>query len=325
MKEWYLINPQPTLNSGFEFDEFADYAKDSFDEILSETQLGKDIIFCKGQFDGENFEFEEKSKGVVQSETPDAYTQGWKRQLLTRIGEISDYKYIKYDGLIWLIITEPADNEIYDKCVLHQCNYVLKWQGKNGRIYYYPAVIENASQYNTGENIGKTITLGFNQIMVYMSSDDISLTLNRTKRMFIDYNKEYPLVYKITRMDSVSYSYAKNRVINIVMTEDQYNPDTDSIEHELCDYFSVAEPIAILYTGSPTIRIGGTKTLRADTDINISWSIETDIDASFTVDGNSIKIKCNKDIDYIGKEITVIAYFENNTESRCILTVTGGV
>ena len=58
MTEWYLINPQPTLNSGFEKDEFTDYAQDGFDELLTETQLGKAIKFCKGKFDGENFEVE---------------------------------------------------------------------------------------------------------------------------------------------------------------------------------------------------------------------------------------------------------------------------
>ena len=55
MTEWYLINPQPTLNSGFEKDEFTDYAQDGFDELLTETQLGKAIKFCKGKFDGKNF------------------------------------------------------------------------------------------------------------------------------------------------------------------------------------------------------------------------------------------------------------------------------
>ena len=93
MTEWYLINPQPTLNSGFEKDEFTDYAQDGFDELLTETQLGKTIKFCKGKFDGENFEIEVDGEGIVQSETPDAYTQGYKRQLLTRIADkVADYK-----------------------------------------------------------------------------------------------------------------------------------------------------------------------------------------------------------------------------------------
>ena len=64
MLEWYLDTPQPTFNSGFEYDEFADYAKDGFDELLTETQLGKDIFLCKGAFDGEKFEVETPTKGI---------------------------------------------------------------------------------------------------------------------------------------------------------------------------------------------------------------------------------------------------------------------
>ena len=44
--EWYLMK-QPTYNSGFEGDEFANYAQDGFEEIL-ESELADDIeIFEK--------------------------------------------------------------------------------------------------------------------------------------------------------------------------------------------------------------------------------------------------------------------------------------
>ena len=258
MTEWYLINPQPTLNSGFEKDEFTDYAQDGFDELLTETQLGKAIKFCKGKFDGENFEIEVDGEGIVQSETPDAYTQGYKRQLLTRIADkVADYKYIKYDGAIWLIITEPADNCIYDKCVLHQCNYILKWQNANKDIIYCPASIENASQYNTGEEGNKILMLGYNQLMAYVSLDDDTIVIDRNLRLFVDYNKINPIPYKVTRPDTVAFSYGKNRVMCLVLTEDQYNPKTDSIENWLCDYFKVST-VTITYSGNPTIRVGGT-------------------------------------------------------------------
>ncbi len=39
--EWYLMK-QPTYNSGFEGDEFANYASDGFEEIL-ESELADDI------------------------------------------------------------------------------------------------------------------------------------------------------------------------------------------------------------------------------------------------------------------------------------------
>ncbi len=129
MKEWYLIGDLPVMNGGCEIGEWDNYAVDSFSEALSETPLGKQICMCRGGFDGEKFETEIAAQGIVQSETPDAYTQGWQRQLLTRIADkIQDYKYIRYDGNIWVIMTMPADNLIYNKCVIHLCNYILKWQ-----------------------------------------------------------------------------------------------------------------------------------------------------------------------------------------------------
>lgn len=323
MTEWYLINPQPTLNSGFEKDEFTDYAQDGFDELLTETQLGKAIKFCKGKFDGENFEIEVDGEGIVQSETPDAYTQGYKRQLLTRIADkVADYKYIKYDGAIWLIMTEPADNCIYDKCVLHQCNYILKWQNTNKDIIYCPASIENASQYNTGEEGNKILMLGYNQLMAYISLDDDTVVIDRNLRLFVDYNKVNPIPYKVTRPDTVAFSYGKNRVMYLVLTEDQYNPKTDSIENWLCDYFQVSN-ITITYSGNPTIRVGGTKTLKVDTTETVAWSVESDIGATIMPDGNSAKVKCTNDINYVGKTIIVKAAVGNSV-GECLLTVIGG-
>ena len=324
MTEWYLINPQPTLNSGFEKDEFTDYAQDGFDELLTETQLGKAIKFCKGKFDGENFEIEVDGEGIVQSETPDAYTQGYKRQLLTRIADkVADYKYIKYDGAIWLIITEPADNCIYDKCVLHQCNYIFKWQNANKDIIYCPASIENASQYNTGEEGNRILMLGYNQLMAYISLDDDTVVIDRNLRLFVDYNKVNPIPYKVTRPDTVAFSYGKNRVMCLVLTEDQYNPKTDSIENWLCDYFKVST-ITITYSGNPTIRVGGTKTLKVDTTETVAWSVESDIGATIMPDGNSVKVKCTNNINYVGKTITIKATVGNSV-GECLLTVIGGV
>ena len=324
MTEWYLINPQPTLNSGFEKDEFTDYAQNGFDELLTETQLGKAIKFCKGKFDGENFEVEVDGEGIVQSETPDAYTQGYKRQLLTRIADkVADYKYIKYDGAIWLIITEPADNCIYDKCVLHQCNYILKWQNANKDIIYCPASIENASQYNTGEEGDKSITLGYNQLMVYVPINDDTVIIDRNLRLFVDYNSINPIPYKVTRIDTVTYSYCKNRVMCLVFTEDQYNPKTDSIENWLCDYFKVST-VTITYSGNPTIRVGGIKTLRVDTTETVTWSVESDIGTTITPDGNSVKVRCPNDMSFVDKTITVKATVGSDV-SECVLTITGGV
>lgn len=325
MTEWYLIKPQPTFNSGFEKDEFTDYAQDGFDELLTETQLGKDILFCNGEFDGEYFKLERKAIGIVQSETPDAYTQGWKRQLLTRIGDsVKDYKYIKYDNKIWVIMTEPADNCIYDKCIIHQCNYVLKWQDDNGRVHFYPACIENASQYNTGEDGNKTVTLGYNQLMAYLSLDDITVLIKRDKRMFIDYNHVEPIPYKVTRPDTVCFSYGTSRVLSLIFTEDQFNPDTDSIEHWLCNYFPVADSkLVISYSGNATLRMGGSKTLTVDTTSAVIWNVDNP-DITLIPDGNKVVIRCPNDENYIDTSIIITAIVDGS-KAECELTIVGGV
>lgn len=325
MTEWYLMNPQPTLNSGFEKDEFADYAQDGFDELLTETQLGKKIIICNGRFDGENFETEVEIDGIVQSETPDAYTQGYKRQLLTRISDkIADYKYIKYDKKIWLIMTEPSDNCIYDKCVIHQCNYILKWQNAKREVIYCPASIENASQYNTGEEGKRILVLGYNQLMAYVSFDDDTVIIDRNLRVFIDYNTVSPIPYKVTRPDTVTYSYGEKRVICLILTEDQYNPKTDSIEDMLCDYYKISDTIDIFYSGNPTIRAGGTKTLKVNIPDIVDWSIESEIGATIIPNGNTARVKCPNNNSFVDNTITIKATVGNSV-GECILTVTGGL
>ena len=56
--------------------------------------------------------------------------------------------------------------------------------------------------------------------------------------MFIDYNIDSPIPYRITRNDTVSFSYMESRVCTLILTEDQYNPETDNKELMLCDYQS---------------------------------------------------------------------------------------
>lgn len=334
MKEWYLIKSQPTLNSGFEHSEWDKFVSDAFDETLTETQLGRQIYLCRGQFDGNKFETEIPVDGIVQSETQDAYTQGWQRQLLTRIlDRVQDYKYIRYDDHIWVIMTMPSDNQIYNKCVIHLCNYTLKWQNKRGMIYYYPASIQDATQYNTGIEGTKEIHNGYVQLMAWVSLDKITAELERDMRMFIDVNKTSPTPYVITSKSTVAYSYGNDmRVMRITFTEDAYNPKTDSIEKWLCDYINsddITRPAVseISYSGSPEIRIGGRKTF--NTDIPVIFSLITtdmwkDKILLTQIDEYSCKIIADNDSAMVGANIKIIAKNETQT-SELLVKVIGGV
>lgn len=340
--EWYLIN-SPHYTEGTETNDFEFNANLGMDDFLTDTPLSDKIYLCKGKFNNvdKSFETEYETEGILQGVTPETQTKGWQRQLLTRLNTISDYKYVKiYDDNykrwnIWLIMTMPSNNKVYEKVVLYLCNYIAKWQDDTGNIIYQPFHVENTSQYNTGENKSKTLSLGFNQLLVYTSLDSDTVCLNRTKRMFIDYNTINPLPYRITRIDTVSESYGENRVICLIFTEDQYNPDTDSIDNWLCDYMkpntSTIEDVKITYNGQPVVRSGGSsKTFKADSEYTMNlWqlellSIQKDY-VSLSFNGNTCKVKCEQNDMLVGTTFTLKCQDNNDHYGELIITIGSGV
>ena len=325
MQEWYLINPQPTMLDGLEKDEWNSWVVDSFDELLTETPLGDTVKLCRGQYDGETGIFEEEfeTEAIVENRDIDAYTQGWKRQILTRMADnLAEYKYVKVtDTLgnvqIYLIMTMPETNKIYTKAVLHECNYVLKWQGKNGEIYYYPTYTADATQYNTGvERNGNYVETGYIQLMSWISLDDVTRELQRDKRMFIDYAVEHPDTYVITSTSKVPYSYNEMRIMRITFTECEFNPKTDRKDLMLCDYIDPNDipqptsPILITYSGSPEIRIGGRKTFTAETESDVVFSLVYSAiwegKITMTQTGKKCVVKCANDSAMVGSSIKVV-------------------
>jgi hypothetical protein len=213
-------------------------------------------------------------------------------------------------------------SRMFYKCALVRCNYWMKWQDKNAKIYEYPVFEINSTQYNSGESGDKTITLGSSQHLVTITADENTILLDHGQRVFWDRNAVNPTVFKITQNDTTAMNYDKG-LLKITIAEDERNPNRDSIENWLCDYYEVSE-VTILYDGQSTIRAGGTKTLMVDTDKTVVWSVEGDIAAEIIPDGNSAKIKCPNNHSYIDKEIIVKAVVEE-AEDICKLTVTGGV
>ena len=204
---------------------------------------------------------------------------------------------------------------------LTRCNNILKWQDENKHIFEYPVFDINSTQYNSGEFGDKTMTLGSSQHLLTIVADENTIALNQGHRFFYDRNTVDPTVFKLTQNDTTAVNYDRG-IVKLTVTEDQYNPKTDSIENWLCDYFKVST-VTITYSGNPTIRVGGTKTLKVDTTETVAWSVESDIGATIISDGNSVKVKCTNNIDYVGKTITVKATVGNST-GECLLTVIGG-
>ena len=235
---------------------------------------------------------------------------------------VGDLLYDKRRNLYWICIESFDRDEILCAGKLVRCNYIMKWQDDDKNIFEYPVFEINSTQYNSGEFGDKTMTLGSSQHLITAIADKNTIALNHGHRFFWDRNTVDPTVFKLTQNDTTAMNYDKG-LIKITVTEDQYNPKTDSIENWLCDYFKVST-VTITYSGNPTIRVGGTKTLNVDTTETVTWSVESDVGATITPNGNSVKVKCPNDMSFVDKTITVKATVGSDV-GECILTITGGL
>ena len=242
--------------------------------------------------------------------------------LITAPVQHGDTFYNEDEGLYWICTEVMCKSGLYYDGKLTRCNNILKWQDENKHIFEYPVFDINSTQYNSGEFGDKTMTLGSSQHLLTVVADENTIALNHGHRFFWDRNTVDPTVFKLTQNDTTAVNYDRG-IVKLTVTEDQYNPKTDSIENWLCDYFKVST-VTITYSGNPTIRVGGTKTLNIDTTETVTWSVESDVGATITPNGNSVKVKCPNDMSFVDKTITVKATVGSDV-GECILTITGGL
>ena len=242
--------------------------------------------------------------------------------LITAPIQHGDTFYNEDEGLYWICTEVMCKSGLYYDGKLTRCNNIIKWQDENKHIFEYPVFDINSTQYNSGEFGDKTMTLGSSQHLLTVVADENTIALNHGHRFFWDRNTVDPTVFKLTQNDTTAVNYDRG-IVKLTVTEDQYNPKTDSIENWLCDYFKVST-VTITYSGNPTIRVGGTKTLNVDTTETVTWSVESDVGATIIPNGNSVKVKCPNDMSFVDKTIMVKATVGSDV-GECILTITGGL
>ena len=228
------------------------------------------------------------------------------------------------------------------------CNWILKWQDKNGNILQYPCYSLNATQYNSGEQFNKQFVIGSSQHMILLPCDDNTVILNSPQRFFLDKNPISPTSYIVTQNDTTSYNYGKKGIARITVTEHPINESTDRIDLGICDYIekdkiktddvnyslfskSVIKPIISYNTtviksgGDSQVFVGnffddnGNKVL----DIIPKWNIVCDFIDVLEIKefNNQIIIGVNND-DYVDEEFKIIlSDSENNYSTSLIIQI----
>lgn len=116
------------------------------------------------------------------------------------------------------------------------CNWMLKWQKKDGTILEYPCHDMNTTQYNSGEQSNRQFTIGSSQHMLTLPYDQNTVTLKSPQRFFLDRDYENPTTYIVTQNDTTSYNYGKKGIVKVTVTECAIDWDEDNLELGICDY-----------------------------------------------------------------------------------------
>lgn len=236
-KSWYRMT-RPIFNSGFEDDEFWAYGQDGFQEVL-DSFIGSDVLIYDKSISVEP----QQVRAIVQNKTSDVYNSTTVRQILCNIGILKCGQYVKYDGAFWLVSTLPDNNRIYEKAVLWKCKHSIRFISPlTGDVVSYPVFSTNSTQYGTGELEKTHMNVGDDQHLIYLPFNQETILLDDNFRFIMDKNHIKPSVYRVTRVDPVSYAVGDEReddgLIQWSVLQDQLDIATDSVEMMVADYYS---------------------------------------------------------------------------------------
>lgn len=144
----------------------------------------------------------------------------------------------------FLICTEAHNiGNVHWQGKFTQCNWILKWQDKSGKILNYPCVDTNTTQYNSGEQTSKNaqFRIGSSQHTLLLPYDENTVILSSPQRFFLDRNTIKPTSFIVTQNDTTSYGYGNKGLIKVTVLECEVNNETDRIDLGICDYKDIAE------------------------------------------------------------------------------------
>lgn len=323
--EWYLEKRPPTYYSGYESEDFNSDAVEGFEDVLN-SFVGSDVIIYKGNpFVDSGVD----TKVVIQNVTSDSETNSYKRQVLSRLGEIEcgDYVYHKQSKRYYLAVGLSDNNKMYEKCILYYCNWNLKFISPLTRkLVIYPICDLNSTQYNSGVTEKSQVRIGTAQHLIYIPYNEETVLVDHDRRFIIDKNTIKPTVYKLTQVDSVSSNYGNKGVLKWTVSEDALNLQTDNVELMVADYDiavsttpeeSNDDTLNYKIVGADYIKCGGSKRLYKvestnDEEISVVWSVDDLINkgVEYSVFENEITIYCDKTTS-IGSHFVISATDSN--------------
>ena len=239
MKEWYLIGnkTKPNMLGGYENQSFLDYKEDAFLESL-ETDIATTVLLYN-----HDLSHSVEIRGIFEGNVADTSLKSMERCLLVPIGTLQSGDYIFFEDEYWIIDGRPGNNKVYEKAVLKECQYKLKWQKSDGTIIERFGNFTSASKYDIGESGNSTIVLSSNNFTILIPHDEDGMTIDG-KRVFIDSSLVPKKVFKITRDDDVLFLHGSHGgTLSLIADKTEFNPNADNQDLGICDYIDPSSPL----------------------------------------------------------------------------------
>lgn len=146
---------------------------------------------------------------------------------------------VEWEDNYWLITEKDANNEVYTKVKLLQCNYLLKWVDNDDIIHEQWCVIEDGTKYLTGEYEDRNfvVTRGDSRIAMTIARNEHTVKFGREHRFLIDDPESLEKnAYLLTKPLKVGKTYNGRGVYSFVLQE-VVSTDDDNIELSIADYY----------------------------------------------------------------------------------------
>lgn len=141
----------------------------------------------------------------------------------------------------YLICTEAFNvDDIHFKGRFTLCNWILKWQNKDGTILEYPCYDMNSTQYNSGEQSNRNFTIESAQHMITLPCDENTMELSSPQRFYLDKATINPTSYIVTQNDTTSYNYGNKGLVRVTVYAHPNNSVTDRPDLGICDYIDMS-------------------------------------------------------------------------------------
>lgn len=168
-----------------------------------------------------------------------------QKLLLSMPGEDIDCgALVRWMDNYWLVIAKDANNELYTRSTMLQCNHELKWISDGGIIVRQWCVVEDGTKYLTGETQGAyndiDLYTGDTRITVRLPRNKYTIKITRNTRFLIDDpqspNGENVFAYRVTKPYKVGGVYNGKGVMSFVLVEENTTYD-DNLELRIADYY----------------------------------------------------------------------------------------